>query len=90
MVNVYVVSDCEYREGATVIGAAVEWDRAAWIADRPRGEGHDRVVGWSPWKEEVNAAEGSCWWLRDGLLADGTIHPSWYQEIVVVPLDGLD
>lgn len=86
--NVYVISDCEYREGATVIGAAVDRERAEKIADRPSDD--SRVVGWSPWKEDVSPSDGSCAWTRDALLADGKIHLSLYQEIVVVPLDGVD
>lgn len=83
----YVVSSCWYRNGSTVIGAAMDRAGAKEIADR-HDEDDSRLASWSPWKEEVSPAEGSGTWHRDALLADGTIHPSLYQEIVCVPLAG--
>lgn len=83
----YVVSSCWWRDGATVIGAAIDRAGAEQIADR-HDEDDSRLAAWAPWKEDVNPAEGSCAWRRDALLADGTVHPSLYQEIVCVPLAG--
>lgn len=84
--NVYVVSNGWAHAEGVVIGAAVDWDRAGAIANRAGDEGG----GWSPWKEEVSAVEGSCVRERVALRADGTAHSARYQEIVVVPLDGVD
>jgi hypothetical protein len=87
--NVYVVSNCWWRDGATVIGAAVDRPGAEKIAER---YDHDRsdTAGWAPWSEELDPAEGSCTWRRNALSADDRTHPSLYQEIVVVPLAGFD
>lgn len=87
--NVYVVSECEWREGGSVIGAAVDRERAEKVGDQSR-EHFDPVAGWTPWKEEVCPADGSCRWTRSALEADGTVNYVLYQEIVVVPLDGAD
>jgi hypothetical protein len=85
--NIYVVSSCWWRNGATVIGAATDRAGAEVIADR-HPEDDSSADKWAPWKEDVSAAEGSCTWSRDALLVDGTVHPSLYQEIVCVPLAG--
>jgi hypothetical protein len=85
--NVYVVSACWWRDGATVIGAGGDRADAEAIADRYGTDG-EGVGGWAAWKEDVSPAEGSCTWRRDALRPDGSIHPSLYQEIVVVPLAG--
>lgn len=82
--NVYVVSNCWWRDGATVIGAATDRAGAEQIADRT---GDSAPGGWSPWREAVEP-QGSCTWSRDALNADGTRHASLYQEIVCVPLAG--
>jgi hypothetical protein len=83
--NIYVVSSCWWRDGATVIGAAVERADAERIAERAETDDH-RLASWAPWKEEVSPSEGFCTWHRDALMADGTTHASLYQEIVCVPL----
>lgn len=85
--DVYVVSSCWWRDGATVIGAAVERRGAEAIADRAETDDH-RLASWAPWKEEVLPINGQTW-RRDALMADGTTHSSLYQEIVCVPLAGV-
>jgi hypothetical protein len=81
---VYVVSNCWWRDGATVIGAATDLDGAEEIADRPDEFG-DPVAGWSEW-----SADGNSWtWRRDALHSDGSPHASLYQEIIRVPLAGM-
>lgn len=86
--DVYVVSDCWWRDGASVIGASTDRAGAEEIADR-RDRYDDPVAPWAPWKEDRSSAERVvAVWRRDALLADGTIHPSLYQEIVCVPLAG--
>lgn len=85
--NVYVVSNCHWREGSTVIGAAADRSRAERIADRYDHARSD-VTGWSPWTEDIVPAEGSCTWRRDALDVDGGVHMSLFQEIVCMPLDG--
>lgn len=79
--DVYVVSGCWWRDGATVIGAGADLSDAQVIADRYDAD-DSRVTSWSGWKiSEENR------WTRDALTADG-VHPSLYQEIVRVPLAG--
>lgn len=85
--NIYVVSSCWWRDGATVIGAGATREDAEGIAERSDIDDH-RLAGWAPWKEDVSPAEGSCTWRRDALMSDGTTHASLYQEIVCVPLAG--
>lgn len=80
--NVYVVSNCWWREGSTVVGAATDRAGAEQIADRAEDSAPG---GWSPWRETV-VPEGSCTWSRDVLEADGSKNGSLYQEIVCVPL----
>lgn len=86
--NVYVVSLVWWRDGATVIGAGVDRADAETVADRYGLDDHDRVSGWTPWREEVSPSEGSCKWTRDAIGPNGTTHLSLSQEIVVVPLAG--
>ena len=83
--NIYVISNCWWRDGSTVIGAATDRAGAEAIGDRYNDD-RPRVAAWAPWKEDVSPSEGSCGWQRDALLADGTIHPSLSQEIVCLPL----
>lgn len=85
--NIYVISNCWWHDGSTVIGAATDRAGAEAIGDR-YGEDDPPIATWAPWKEDVSPAYGSCTWRRDALLADGTIHPSLSQEIVCVPLAG--
>lgn len=87
--NIYVVSNCWWRDGSTVIGAGADRMSAEVIADRYPLDEHDGVTAWAPWKEDVDPAQGSCTWRRDALVDGGMIHLSLYQEIVVVPLAGL-
>lgn len=89
--KIYVVSSCWWRDGATVIGAAMDRPGAEAIADRYENDpyGYDdaerRVTAWSPWQAESRTDEPRSW-RRDALLSDGTVHTSLYQEIVCVPL----
>jgi hypothetical protein len=84
--DIYVVSSCWWRDGASVIGAGVRREDAEAIADRhdTSGEG---VGSWAPWTEDRHAS-GLAGWRRDALNADGSVHLSLFQEIVRVPLAG--
>jgi hypothetical protein len=84
--NVYVVSEVAWRDGAEVIGAATDRAGARAIADRDLDD-DSRVAGWTPWKQDP-LSESPPTWRRDAMLADGTMHPSLSQEIVCVPLAG--
>jgi hypothetical protein len=79
--DVYVVSNVWYREGATVIGAAVDLASAEEIAERlPPVAG----AAWRPWGDaEVDGKR-----TRNALRADGVSAATFYQEIVRVPLAG--
>lgn len=81
--DVYVVSNCWWRDGATVIGAGAELDDAKEIANRPDPDG---ASSWASWNEDSYRA-GTL--RRDALTASGEIHPSLYQEIVRVSLAGM-
>lgn len=85
--NVYVVSSCWKDSGATVIGAATDRAGAEQIADRYQ-DADNPDTRWAPWVEDVDPAEGSCTWRRSGIWRDNIVHPSLFQEIVVVPLAG--
>lgn len=82
--NVYVVSSCWYRVGSTFIGAAMDRTGAEQIADR-HDENDSRVATWEPWEAD-SVTKDPLTWRREALLADGTVHPSLYQEIVCMPL----
>lgn len=81
--DIYVVSNVWWRDGATVIGAGASKQDAESIADRR--DGAEPVAGWAPWKPD---ADGQPVTRRDALMFDGTTHASLYQEIVCVPLAG--
>lgn len=89
--NIYVISACWWRDGATVIGAGVDLSVAMALGDRNDESDSDydrRITGWSDWSaSEPTRAGRFTVWRRDALTAEG-IHPSLYQEIVCVPLAG--
>lgn len=78
--DVYVVSNCWWREGSTVIGAGAELTDAEDIADRGTDD-DPQFAGWSEWKESGPVRR------RDALTATG-MHPSLFQEIARSPLAG--
>lgn len=88
--DIYVVSNCWWRDGATVIGAAITRGDAEVIADRPDTD--EPVSAWDQWTadDEWTADGESKRWRRDALMADGTTHSSLYQEIIRLPLAGWD
>jgi hypothetical protein len=83
--DVYVVSNCWWREGQTVIGASTDEAGAIEIADRAEHL-KDEVPPAAGWKDWERGAEGTL--RRDALNPDGTTHASLEQEIVCVPLAG--
>lgn len=85
--DIYVVSDVWWRDGATVIGAGASLADAEAIADRRDRYGESPAFGsWDDWVAD-NDRPGVG--RRDALLTDGTVHPSLSQEIVCVPLAGM-
>jgi hypothetical protein len=88
--DIYVISNCWYRDGATVIGAGSDLSDAMAIGDR-YGSGVVEMVeqGWQGWEPSEPGASGRyARWRREALTADGGVHPSLSQEIVKVPLAG--
>lgn len=81
--DVYVLSDCAWRDGSEVVAVFADLDAAMQAADGPE-LADSQVPGWRPWRQ--SAMPGERRWLRDGTRADGSVHPSAYQEIVARPL----
>lgn len=87
--NIYVISNCWDRDGATVIGAAVELDGAMEIGDPIEHRSGTTAGSWAPWEvHDPDIGERFARWTRSGLNRDGSPHVSLYQEIVQVPLAG--
>lgn len=82
-----MVSDRWWRDGAAARGAGRSLQDAKSIADQ-RSDYDDPVSSWRPWKDDTPGPGARATWTRDALKADGSVHPSLYQEIVQVPLTG--
>ena len=76
--DVYVLLDVAWRDGADVVGVCRTLPDIKRLADD-----HARADGWSGWSEweERVIDEGAAEWKRDRLRSDGSIHPSGMQEI---------
>ncbi len=88
--DVYVVLNCWWRDGATVIGCGATEADAKAIAERSgRRELALDIGSWESWKpRDADSTGHPHGWSRNALESDGSVHPTLYQEIVRVPLAG--
>jgi hypothetical protein len=84
VVYVYVLMNCEWREGAEVAGVGDDLSTAMRLAQRKAEADRDpTITGWTAWAPaETNGADRVIRWRRDALNTSGEIHVSVYQEIV--------
>jgi hypothetical protein len=83
--NVYVVTLCWLRQGATAIGASRDLEGARAIADR-RGPDGPNEPRWGPWYDDMVPTGQPAKQIRHRVRPDGAVDVHEWQEIVVLPL----
>jgi hypothetical protein len=84
-VNVYVVTLCWLRQGATAIGASWDLEGAREIADR-RGADGPNEPRWGPWYDDMVPTGQPAKQIRHRIRPDGAVDVHEWQEIVALPL----
>jgi hypothetical protein len=80
--DIYVVSDVVWRDGAEILGVRATLEDAMALADTSTGATGMAGSRWGKWQPDLPGPAGRYTaWDRDELNADGSPHISGMQEI---------